>query len=91
MPHLIEVIAGIQEVVPQKATGASVNVVCPGFDDGVHDGAIPPPEFSAVGIGLYLELCQRVHGRLNDIISFVQQVGQIRVVVDSIAQEVVLQ
>src|SRR6516162_7968344 len=71
LPYRIEIIARIQYVVLQKAPGTAVNIVCPGFDDGVNDGAISTPKLCTVGVRLDLKLLQSIHWRLDDVVSFV--------------------
>src|SRR5207245_7910071 len=58
---------------------------------GINDGAITAAEFGAVRIGLNLEFLQRLNRGLNDIVCFVQQVGEIGVIVHSVEQKIVLQ
>jgi len=61
------------------------------LDDGVHDRAIATAEFSTVGIGLDFELGDGIDRRLDHIGSAVEDVAQVRVVVDAVEQEVILQ
>ena len=61
------------------------------LDRRVDDGAIAAAEFCAVGVGLDLELLQRLHRGLNDIVGLVQQIGKFGIVVHSIQQEIILQ
>ena len=68
-----------------------MDLVGAGFDDGVHDGAVATAEFGAVGIGLDLEFGDGIHRRLDHIGGAVENVAQIRIVVDAVEQEVILQ
>ncbi len=61
------------------------------LDDGVDDGAVAPAEFRAVGVGLDFEFLQSFNRGLDDEVGFVEQVGEVGIVVDAVEQEVVLQ
>ena len=78
-------------IVAQKFPHVAVNLVGAGLDDGVHDGAVAAAEFRAVGIGFDLKLRDGIHRRLHHISGAVQNVAQIRVIVNAVEQEVVLQ
>ena len=68
-----------------------MDLVGAGLDDGVHDGAVAAAEFGAVGVGLNLKLGDGVHRRLDHVSGAVEDVAQVRIVVDAVEQEVVLQ
>jgi hypothetical protein len=68
-----------------------MKLVRPRFDNGIHDGPVATSEFRAVGVGLYLEFLQSLHWRLNYEVRFVEQVGQVRIIVHAIQQKIILQ
>ncbi len=68
-----------------------MDLVGAGLDDGVHDRAVAAAEFGAVGVGFDLEFGDGVHRRLDHIRGAVKHVAQIRIVVDAVEQEIVLQ
>src|SRR5580658_9666505 len=61
------------------------------LNHGVHDCPVATSEFSAVGVGLNLELGNRIDRRLHHIGGAVQDVAKICVVVDAVQQEIILQ
>src|SRR5262249_33867378 len=85
----VKVVPSIQLIVAQELVDVSVELIGAGLDAGVENGAISPSELRAVGIGLHLEFLQSIHGRLNNVTGVVQQIRQIRVIVDAIQQDVV--
>ena len=87
----VEVIAGVHFLVAQKLPQVAVDLVGAGLDDGIHDGAVAAAEFGAVGIGLDFEFGDGIHRRLDDISGAVEDVAQIRIVVDAVEQKVILQ
>ena len=78
-------------LVAQKLPHVAMDLVGAGFNDGVHDGAVATAEFGAIGIGFDLKFCDGVHGWLDHICGAVKNVTQIRIIVDAVEQEVVLQ
>ena len=62
-----------------------------GFDHGVQNRAIASAEFRAVVVGLNLEFLDGVNGRLNHVRRFIQHVAQIRIIIDSVQQKIILQ
>src|ERR1700686_1393980 len=87
----VEGVGSVNLFVPQKLEHVAVDLVGPGFDGGVHDGAVAAAEFGAVGIGLDLKLGDGVHGRLHHVGGAVENIAQVRIVVDAVEQEVILQ
>ena len=87
----VEGVNRVDFVVAQKLPQVAVEPVGARLDDRVHDGAIPAAEFRAVGIGFNLELGDGIHGGLDDISGSVEDVAQIRIVIDAVEQEVILQ
>src|SRR6266478_282438 len=87
----VEGVGGVNLFVPQKLEHVAVDLVGPRFDDGVHNGAVAAAEFGIVRIGLNLKLGDGVHGRLHHIGCAIEDVAQVRVVVDAVEQEVILQ
>ncbi len=91
LTELVEAVDGIKLFIAQKLPEVAVDLVGARLDDGVHDRAIAAAEFSAVGIGLDLELGDGIDRRLDHIGGTVEHVAQVRVVVDAVEQEVILQ
>ncbi len=68
-----------------------MELVGAGLDNGIHDGAVAAAEFCAIGIGLDFELGDGVDCWLDHVSGAIQDVSQVRVVVDAVEQEVILQ
>jgi len=83
-------IASIQFVVAEKFENAAVKLIRARLDGGIEDGAIPPAELGAIATGLDFEFLDGIHRRLDDIAGAVLQVGDIRVVVNTVYQIVIL-
>src|SRR5580704_18952463 len=49
LTECVKGVGGVNLLVPQKLEHVAVDLVGPGFDDGVHDGAVAAAEFGAVG------------------------------------------
>ena len=87
----IKKVLRIKFFVAQKLVNAAMQLVGPGLNSGIDDGAVAPPELGAIGIRLHLEFFQRLDRGLNYIIRLIEQVGQVRVVIYAIEQEIILQ
>ena len=87
----VEGVFAIQFVVAQELIEVPVHVIGAGFDCGVNNRSVSAAEFRAVRIGLHLEFLDGVHRGLDHIVGFVQQVGEVGIVVNAVQQEIVLQ
>ncbi len=58
---------------------------------GIDHGAVTSAEFSTAGVGLHLELLQCLHGWLDGVTRGVEEVGQVRIVVNTIEGKIVLE
>ena len=87
----VERIGGVQFVVAQILPQVAVDLVGARLDDGVHDGSVAAPEFGGIGVGFDLELGDGVDRRLHHIGRAIEDVAQIRIVVDSVQQKIILQ
>ena len=68
----VVVVARIEIFVPEKFPGAAMEIIRAGLDHGVDDGAIAAAELRTIRVGLYLEFLERIDGRLNHEVRFVQ-------------------
>ena len=68
-----------------------MKLVRPGLNHRIHDRAIASSKLSAIGVGLDFEFGDRIHRRLDHVRGFIEQVTEVRVVVHSVEQEIVLQ
>lgn len=57
---------------------------------GVYDSTGGAAEFGIVVARLDLELLERIWRRHHNIVRFVQQIGQIRVIIDTVEKEIVV-
>ena len=87
----VEGVDCVEFFVAQELPHVAMDLIGARLDDRVHDGAVTASEFGAVGIGLDLELGDGVHRGLNHIGRPVEHVAQIRIVVDTVEQEIILQ
>src|ERR1700730_11577219 len=83
-------IASIQFVVAEKLENAAMKLIRARLDGGIEDRAISPSELGAIATGLDFEFLDGIHRRLDDIAGAVLQIGDIRVVVNTVQQIVVL-
>src|SRR6202047_1178144 len=83
-------IASIQFVVAEKFENAAVKLIRARLDGGIEDRAIPPAELGAITTRLDFEFLDGITRMLDDIAGAVLQVGDIRVVIDTVQQIVVL-
>ena len=61
------------------------------FYGGIDDRAVAAAELRTVGVGLNFELFQSFHGRLNHVVGFIEQIGEIGIVINTIEQKIVLE
>ena len=84
-------IVGVQYLVAEELPDISVKLVGSGFDGGVDGRARIPAEGHIVRVGLNLKLRQGIHGGNDYLRASGRHVLVIRVVVDSIQDEIILE
>jgi len=80
----IKSVASVQVVIAEKFVGIAVKSIGAGLDHRIHNGAVPPAKFGAVGVGFYLKFPNGIHRGLDHVRTSVQHVSQIGVVIDAV-------
>src|ERR1700733_4318582 len=89
-PHGIKIVPRVQQVIAKKFPSRAVKLVRSGLDDRDDDRSIAAPKLGAIRVRLDLEFLQRFDWRLNYEIRFVEKVRQVRIIVHTVQQEIVL-
>ena len=73
--RVVERVVGVEVVVLHEVPGPPVHVVGPALERGVDDAAARAAVLRVVGVGLDLELFDRVHGR-REVVAAARAVGR---------------